>query len=54
MLLYVFVFKIQNYLNSSSNKPLIIYGESGCGKTSLIAYSAQKVCILIKCLRFNS
>lgn len=31
---------IQNYMTGDSDKCLILYGEGGCGKTSLLAKSA--------------
>ncbi|KAL4712468.1 hypothetical protein ACJJTC_007484 [Scirpophaga incertulas] len=31
---------IENYMKNSSEKPLVLYGEGGCGKTSLLAKSA--------------
>ena len=35
--------KIQTYITSYNTKPLTIYGESGCGKTSLMAKAALMV-----------
>lgn len=32
--------KIKNYMLGGSDKPLVLYGEGGCGKTSLLAKSA--------------
>ncbi|KAK5645668.1 hypothetical protein RI129_004132 [Pyrocoelia pectoralis] len=32
--------KIQNYMLGESDKPMVLYGEGGCGKTSLLAKSA--------------
>ncbi|XP_020292680.1 NACHT and WD repeat domain-containing protein 2 isoform X2 [Pseudomyrmex gracilis] len=32
--------KIKNYMLGNSDKPLVLYGEGGCGKTSLLAKSA--------------
>ncbi|XP_011493787.1 PREDICTED: NACHT and WD repeat domain-containing protein 2 [Ceratosolen solmsi marchali] len=32
--------KIENYMLGNSDKPLVLYGEGGCGKTSLLAKSA--------------
>lgn len=32
--------KIKNYMLGDSDKPLVLYGEGGCGKTSLLAKSA--------------
>nr|XP_049705722.1 NACHT and WD repeat domain-containing protein 2 [Helicoverpa armigera] len=31
---------IEDYMKNSSDKPLVLYGEGGCGKTSLLAKSA--------------
>ncbi|XP_013168603.1 PREDICTED: NACHT and WD repeat domain-containing protein 2 [Papilio xuthus] len=31
---------IENYMKNSSDKPLVLYGEGGCGKTSLLAKSS--------------
>ncbi|KAG7296838.1 hypothetical protein JYU34_019694 [Plutella xylostella] len=31
---------IENYMKNSSDKPLVLYGEGGCGKTSLLSKSA--------------
>ncbi|XP_053618962.1 NACHT and WD repeat domain-containing protein 2 [Plodia interpunctella] len=33
---------IENYIKNSSDKPLVLYGEGGCGKTSLLSKSAAK------------
>lgn len=32
---------IRNYMQSDSEKPLVLFGEGGCGKTSLLAKSAS-------------
>lgn len=32
--------RIKNYMLGNSDKPLVLYGEGGCGKTSLLAKSA--------------
>lgn len=32
--------RIKNYMLDDSDKPLVLYGEGGCGKTSLLAKSA--------------
>lgn len=32
---------IQNYILGESDKPLVLYGEGGCGKTSLLAKTAS-------------
>lgn len=32
---------IQNYILGDSDKPLVFYGEGGCGKTSLLAKTAS-------------
>lgn len=32
---------IRNYMKSDSEKPLVLFGEGGCGKTSLLAKSAS-------------
>ncbi|CAH1405153.1 unnamed protein product [Nezara viridula] len=32
--------KIEQYMKGNSNKPMVLYGEGGCGKTSLLAKSA--------------
>lgn len=34
---------IQRYMLGESDKPLVLYGEGGCGKTSLLAKSASLV-----------
>jgi Cdc6-like AAA superfamily ATPase len=34
--------QINNYLEAPNSKPLTIYGDSGSGKTSLMAYAARK------------
>ncbi|CAB3255055.1 unnamed protein product [Arctia plantaginis] len=31
---------IENYMKNNSDKPLVLYGEGGCGKTSLLSKSA--------------
>ncbi|XP_052753046.1 NACHT and WD repeat domain-containing protein 2 [Galleria mellonella] len=31
---------IENYMKNTSDKPLVLYGEGGCGKTSLLSKSA--------------
>ena len=36
---------IKTYLMSTSDQPLIIHGESGCGKTSVLAKAALQVLI---------
>ncbi|XP_026317171.1 NACHT and WD repeat domain-containing protein 2 [Hyposmocoma kahamanoa] len=33
---------IENYMKDNSDKPLVLYGEGGCGKTSLLSKSAAK------------
>ncbi|XP_055384364.1 NACHT and WD repeat domain-containing protein 2 isoform X2 [Condylostylus longicornis] len=35
--------RIQNYMLGDSDKPLVLYGEGGCGKTSMLAKSAALV-----------
>ncbi|OWF44315.1 NACHT domain- and WD repeat-containing protein 1-like [Mizuhopecten yessoensis] len=35
--------KIETYIKSTTTKPLIIHGASGCGKTSLMAMTARNV-----------
>ncbi|KAF6030702.1 hypothetical protein EB796_011001 [Bugula neritina] len=37
------IHRVTEYLKGSNNIPLIMYGESGCGKTSLLAKSASLV-----------
>lgn len=32
---------IENYILGESDKPLVLYGEGGCGKTSLLAKAAS-------------
>ncbi|EEB13481.1 conserved hypothetical protein [Pediculus humanus corporis] len=32
--------KIENYMKSDNDKPIVLYGEGGCGKTSLLAKAA--------------
>lgn len=32
---------IEDYMRNDSEKPLVLYGEGGCGKTSLLAKSAS-------------
>ena len=32
--------RIRNYMLDDDEKPLVLYGEGGCGKTSLLAKSA--------------
>ena len=32
--------RIKNYMLGTNDKPLVFYGEGGCGKTSLLAKSA--------------
>ena len=34
---------IESYLTSDSNQPFVVYGESGCGKTSVLAKIATQV-----------
>lgn len=33
--------RIEEYMSNESDKPLVLYGEGGCGKTSLLAKSAS-------------
>lgn len=35
--------KVQNHVTSASDSPLVIYGDSGCGKTSVMAKAANLV-----------
>lgn len=35
--------EITYYLQQKSDEPLVLYGQSGCGKTSLMAQSAKMV-----------
>ena len=35
---------IKNYIMSEADQPLIVHGESGCGKTSVLAKAASMVC----------
>lgn len=35
--------QIKKYLMSTSNRPLVLYGESGCGKTSIMAKASMLV-----------
>ncbi|EDO40517.1 predicted protein, partial [Nematostella vectensis] len=35
--------KIRTYISGSGQKPLVLYGDSGCGKTSLVAMTAKLV-----------
>lgn len=51
--------RIENYMLNYSEKPLVLYGEGGCGKTSLLAKSASlaltdwfKECKPINIVRF--
>ena len=37
---------IESYLTSDSNQPFVVYGESGCGKTSVLAKIAKQVNML--------
>ena len=39
---------VKSYIVSNDSKPLVLYGESGCGKTSVIAKAAGEVCVLTK------
>ena len=34
---------IRDYVGSHANRPLIVHGQSGCGKTSILAKAARKV-----------
>nr|XP_053631306.1 NACHT domain- and WD repeat-containing protein 1-like [Cherax quadricarinatus] len=36
--------KIKRYVNSDSCAPLVVHGEEGCGKTSLIAKTTERCC----------
>ncbi|XP_064648000.1 NACHT and WD repeat domain-containing protein 2-like [Lineus longissimus] len=36
--------KVHQYICGKSQQPLVLFGESGCGKTSLLAKSASMVC----------
>ena len=38
---------VKNYIFSESNQPLVVHGESGCGKTSLLAKAAIQVLIIL-------
>ena len=37
---------LQDYVLGKSDRPLILHGASGCGKTSLMAKAASQVCVL--------
>ncbi len=39
---YKTIKKIEDYIKNGKKKPLIIYGDSGIGKTSLMAYTSKK------------
>lgn len=41
--------RIRKYLAGSSRQPLLLYGESGCGKTSLLAKGYSQVSLSIDC-----
>lgn len=38
---------IHAYLKSTSNQPLVVHGEAGCGKTALLAKAALEVCVFL-------
>jgi hypothetical protein len=38
---------IENYILNDSNRPFVITGRSGEGKSSLMAYASKKVCFFI-------
>ena len=40
--------KLQTILSRDSRQPIVVHGHSGCGKTSLMAMTAQKVGVLIR------
>ena len=35
--------QIKSYVCGTSDKPLVVHGQSGCGKTSIMAYAANNV-----------
>lgn len=37
--------QIKDYVCGSSSSPFVVYGQSGCGKTSIMALSALKVSV---------
>jgi len=42
----VFFYQVEKYIkNDKENRPCIVYGASGCGKTSVLAKAAIEVCI---------
>ena len=44
--LFYFCFKLHDYVtNDAEHRPCIVYGASGCGKTSIIAKTAIEVYI---------
>ena len=43
MNVYITVKMIQQYVLGKSDKPLILFGDSGCGKTSLMAKGSSQV-----------
>ena len=42
---FLFIFQMQNYILEENNQPFVIYGESGCGKTAILAKLAYEVSI---------
>lgn len=39
---------IEGYMLGNSEKPMVLYGEGGCGKTSLLAKSASQSTVWFK------
>lgn len=38
--------QIHHYVTGNNQRPLVLFGESGCGKTSLMAKAASQVMLL--------
>ncbi len=38
---------VRHYLTSATNKPLVVHGGSGCGKTSILAMAAREVLLML-------
>ena len=45
---------INTYMSSQSQAPLLVYGESGCGKSSILSHVASTVSFCVRCVCCSS